>query len=120
MVPTYCIQRYTAYLFQHSIMVKNAFPLQTGLANTVIDDPLGKTQETRVDQILEYLLTDTVWLVYNLLKLVTKKKTFEIRGRFYNILIFSFLSEEPELLTLQRKEWGALWKWFNKRYVHVL
>ena len=44
MVPTYCIQRYTAYLFQHSIMVKNAFPL------------------------------DTVWLVYNLLKLVTKKK----------------------------------------------
>ena len=45
---------------------------------------------------------------------------FEIRGRFYNILIFSFLSEEPELLTLQRKEWGALWKWFNKRYVHVL
>lgn len=48
--------------------------LQTGLANTVIDNPLAKTQETRVDQILEYLLTDTVWLVCNLLKLVNSKQ----------------------------------------------
>lgn len=34
-----------------------------------------------------------------------------------NVLYFiSFLSEEPgELLTLQYKEWGPLWEWFNRR-----
>lgn len=61
----------------------------TGLVNTVIDDPLGRTKGARVENVLEYLATDTV----------------------------CFLSEEPiELLTLQRKEWGPLWEWFNKRF----
>ncbi|CAB4029717.1 ATP synthase mitochondrial F1 complex assembly factor 2 [Paramuricea clavata] len=62
---------------------------QTALTNTVLDDPLGKTVELRIHEVLEYLLTDTV----------------------------CFLSEEPEeLLALQKKEWGPLWEWFNNRY----
>ena len=69
--------------------IKPEFMHLTALTNTVIDDPLGKTIESRIHDILEYLLTDTV----------------------------CFLSEEPEeLLAVQENEWGPLWKWFNDRY----
>ncbi|XP_046854945.1 ATP synthase mitochondrial F1 complex assembly factor 2-like [Xenia sp. Carnegie-2017] len=70
-------------------VIKPEFMHLTALTNTVIDDPLGKTPEARIEDVLEYLMTDTV----------------------------CFLSEEPEdLLALQSKEWGPLWEWFNDRF----
>jgi len=34
---------------------------QTSLANTAIDNPMGRTKQTLVNSILEFLDTDTVW-----------------------------------------------------------
>ncbi|CAB4000047.1 ATP synthase mitochondrial F1 complex assembly factor 2 [Paramuricea clavata] len=42
-------------------VIKPAFMHLTALTNTVLDDPLGKTVELRIHEVLEYLLTDTVW-----------------------------------------------------------
>ncbi|XP_028395116.1 ATP synthase mitochondrial F1 complex assembly factor 2-like [Dendronephthya gigantea] len=70
-------------------VIKPEFMHLTALTNTVIDDPLGKKIESRVHEILEYLLTDTV----------------------------CFLSDEPEeLFALQKQEWGPLWSWFDNRF----
>jgi len=34
---------------------------QTGLANTVIDKPNPRTNEQQMQDVLEFLCTDTVW-----------------------------------------------------------
>lgn len=37
--------------------------LQTRLSNTAIDNPTMRTKETIINSVLEYLATDTIWLV---------------------------------------------------------
>eukprot|EP00041_Stephanoeca_diplocostata_P007622 m.109967 g.109967 ORF g.109967 m.109967 type:complete len:322 (+) comp16965_c0_seq1:104-1069(+) len=61
----------------------------SSLCNTAIDNPSGESLENRVDQLLEYLVTDTV----------------------------CFRSESPEdLYNWQLQSWDPLVEWFSTQY----
>lgn len=73
---------------QKEILEPNNMHL-TGLCNTVIDNPKSVARGEMINQMLEFLHTDTV----------------------------CFLADNPDdLVELQTHEWGPLLKWFNERF----
>jgi len=61
----------------------------TGLAFTTIDNPLHLTREHVIDQIIEYLQSDTIL----------------------------YMADAPDaLVTMQRDQWGELIRWANDTY----
>ncbi|EDO38103.1 predicted protein, partial [Nematostella vectensis] len=69
--------------------IKPASMHLTSLANTVIDKPSECSKDQRIEDILEYLYTDTV--------------------RFP-------ASDPDDLVELQKTEWGPLISWFSSRF----